>query len=84
MFDLPDVVDPEVVDQFDLLEGLPVEPSLVGLLPRPWEPVFVEDAELHAYNLVEEPQQPTAFDRRLHFTHPRAPQASNYQLRFVS
>ena len=47
VLDLPGVIDPEPVGQFDLVQRLLEELLFASLDPRPRELVFVEDPELH-------------------------------------
>ena len=47
VLDLPDVLEPEAVGEFDLGECVLDEPLLVAVRPRSGQLVFVEDAESH-------------------------------------
>ena len=44
---LPEVLDPETVGQFDLVQGIGDQLLLAGLAPGPGQLVLVEDTELH-------------------------------------
>src|SRR5690349_22795319 len=46
MFDLPDIVDTELVRELDLIERVLKEPMLGVGRPRPRQLMFIEDAEL--------------------------------------
>ena len=47
VLDLPQVLDPEPVGQFDLVEGIGDQLLFACVAPRPRQLVLVEDAELH-------------------------------------
>src|SRR5262249_19126388 len=45
---LPCVVDADSVSEFALFEGLAIDAMFRIGVPRPWNLVFIEDAELHS------------------------------------